>query len=112
MTIIEYAFDVIIVGAGPSGSAAAIKLANSGLKVALLDKASFPRDKTCGDAFSVDVINQLEMLSRDLLVEFKSMEHKITSYGVKIFSPDHHAIDIPFIYKGTRAMAFLRLPVA
>lgn len=107
MTIIEYAFDVIIVGAGPSGSAAAIKLANSGLKVALLDKASFPRDKTCGDALSVDVINQLEMLSRDLLVEFKSMEHKITSYGVKIFSPDHHAIDIPFIYKGKKSHGYI-----
>ena len=43
-------FDVVIVGAGPAGSACAIKLADSGLKIALLDKATFPRDKTCGDA--------------------------------------------------------------
>jgi menaquinone-9 beta-reductase len=43
-------FDVIIVGAGPAGSACAMTLANSGLKVALVDKASFPRDKICGDA--------------------------------------------------------------
>jgi len=103
----KYIFDVVIVGAGPSGSAAAIKLANSGLKVALLDKARFPRDKTCGDALSVDVINQLAMLSPDLLAAFESMENKMASFGVKIFSPDHHSIDIPFIYKGKKSYGYI-----
>lgn len=44
--------DVIIVGAGPGGSAAAHVLAQQGLDVLLLDKADFPRDKTCGDALT------------------------------------------------------------
>jgi geranylgeranyl reductase family protein len=44
--------DVIVVGAGPGGSAAAAALARTGLDVLLLDKAEFPRDKTCGDALS------------------------------------------------------------
>ncbi len=42
-------FDVAIIGAGPAGSSAAYFLARAGFKVLLLDKATFPRDKTCGD---------------------------------------------------------------
>jgi geranylgeranyl reductase family protein len=40
--------DVLIVGAGPAGSATAIHLARAGLRVVLLDRARFPRDKPCG----------------------------------------------------------------
>jgi len=42
-------FDALVVGAGPAGSIAALVLARAGASVALLDKASFPRDKACGD---------------------------------------------------------------
>ncbi len=42
-------FDVLVVGAGPAGSIAALVLARAGARVALLDKARFPRDKACGD---------------------------------------------------------------
>jgi geranylgeranyl reductase family protein len=42
-------FDVVVVGAGPAGSIAALVLARSGARVALVDKAAFPRDKACGD---------------------------------------------------------------
>jgi flavin-dependent dehydrogenase len=42
-------FDVLVVGAGPGGSVAATVLARAGARVALLDKATFPRDKACGD---------------------------------------------------------------
>lgn len=100
-------FDVIIVGAGPAGSACAIELAKSGLHIALLDKATFPRDKTCGDALSVDVINQLRKLSDTLAEQFDTLENKIPSYGVKIFSPDHNHIDIPFIYKNVKSCGYI-----
>ena len=42
-------FDAVVVGAGPAGSIAALVLARAGARVALADKAAFPRDKACGD---------------------------------------------------------------
>ena len=41
-------FDVVVVGAGPAGSATALRLASAGARVLLADKARFPRDKPCG----------------------------------------------------------------
>ncbi|MFN4160004.1 MAG: geranylgeranyl reductase family protein [Gemmobacter sp.] len=41
-------FDVIVLGAGPAGAAAAVTAARAGLRVALVDRARFPRDKLCG----------------------------------------------------------------
>ena len=41
--------DAVVVGAGPAGSTAAIVLARGGARVALVDKATFGRDKACGD---------------------------------------------------------------
>lgn len=47
--MVDDRFDVLVVGAGPAGSITALVLARGGARVALLDKASFPRDKACGD---------------------------------------------------------------
>ncbi|HEY0166808.1 MAG TPA: geranylgeranyl reductase family protein [Jatrophihabitans sp.] len=48
----HYDADVIVVGAGPSGSAAAYWMATAGLDVLLLEKTSFPREKVCGDGLT------------------------------------------------------------
>lgn len=45
-------FDIIIVGSGPAGSAAAATACKRGLRVAIVDKATFPRDKLCGGLFT------------------------------------------------------------
>ncbi len=45
-------FDVIVIGSGPAGSAAARMARRQGLSVAIIDKASFPRDKLCGGLFT------------------------------------------------------------
>jgi len=58
-------YDLIIVGAGPSGATAAIYAKLHGLKTLLLDKQKFPRDKICGDALSgksVGILRDLELL--------------------------------------------------
>ena len=51
--------DVIVVGAGPAGSAAACYLARSGLDVLLLEKATFPREKVCGDGLTPRAVKAL-----------------------------------------------------
>ena len=55
-------FDVVIVGAGPAGCTLALALKDSGLRVALLDKSSFPRDKICGDAIPYEAYQTLKQI--------------------------------------------------
>ena len=55
-------YDTIVVGAGPGGSAAALHLARQGLRVLLLDRQEFPRDKTCGDGLSPEALRILDRL--------------------------------------------------
>lgn len=54
--------DVLIVGAGPAGSAAATWAARSGFDVLLVDAAEFPRDKTCGDGLTPRAVAELQAL--------------------------------------------------
>jgi menaquinone-9 beta-reductase len=54
--------DVLVVGAGPAGTAAAIELARAGRSVIVVDKARFPRDKCCGDGLTTLALRELEHL--------------------------------------------------
>ncbi|MCF6744800.1 geranylgeranyl reductase family protein [Blastococcus sp. KM273128] len=56
------ATDVLVVGAGPAGAAAAAWAARAGSDVVLADAAVFPRDKTCGDGLTPRAIAELDQL--------------------------------------------------
>src|ERR1044072_6314565 len=51
-------FDVIVAGGGPAGSTAAFHLARAGARVALFDRARFPRDKPCGGGITARAFAQ------------------------------------------------------
>jgi geranylgeranyl reductase family protein len=54
--------DVLVIGAGPAGAAAAWALARAGRHVALVDRETFPRDKTCGDGLIPDSLGALDAM--------------------------------------------------
>jgi geranylgeranyl reductase family protein len=62
----EQRFDALVVGAGPAGSVAALVLARGGARVALVDKARFPRDKACGDLIGPRGLQVLRDLGLDV----------------------------------------------
>ena len=85
------AYDIIIVGGGPAGSSTAIRLAEKGYKVLLLDRQHFPRDKVCGDGVSGKSVRLLKELG--LIDEIEKNEHA-TMYGVIFSNPDGDILEI------------------
>ena len=65
-------YDVAIVGSGPGGAATAMSLIHykSQLKVALVDKSVFPREKVCGDAVPSWIFKDLEVVSPGIHEKF------------------------------------------
>jgi geranylgeranyl reductase family protein len=65
------AYDAVIIGAGPAGSAAAIAFTRESpdLQVALVDQASFPRDKACGDGLGPGVLSVLDCLGLSAILD-------------------------------------------
>lgn len=90
--MVEHA-DVIIVGAGPAGSTAAALLAQKGWQVLLLDRAQFPRDKTCGDGLTPRAVAVLDHLG--LLEEFRAAGYQ-TVNGARVYSPLGEMLDVRF----------------
>ena len=68
--------DVIVVGAGPSGSTAAYYLAQAGLNVLLLEKSRFPRDKVCGDGLTPRAVKSLVAMGIDVSEEAGWLRNK------------------------------------
>tara|TARA_E500000081_G_scaffold116730_1_gene120123 strand:+ start:38 stop:1303 length:1266 start_codon:yes stop_codon:yes gene_type:complete len=83
MQDISKEYDVLIVGAGPAGSNAAIsyKELNPGLRVGLIDKAIFPRDKSCGDAIGPGVISALKRFNNEQILDDEPQVVSTTLYG-------------------------------
>src|SRR4051812_34675967 len=57
---------VLIVGAGPAGATAARTLAMAGVRVGLVDRAAFPRNKPCGGGISIRALHRFPYLAREL----------------------------------------------
>lgn len=84
-------FDVIIAGAGPAGSSAAIIFGQAGKKTLLLDKSSFPRDKTCGDGLTFKCIEPLRKLG---VLEHFMEKVQFYSHGYSLFFSDYSELTV------------------
>jgi len=85
--------DVIIVGAGPAGATTACGLARAGFEVLLLDRRSFPRDKTCGDGVppgSIEILNSLGMADKIRSAGFNTVR------AIRLGSPSGRTWDASF----------------
>lgn len=79
--------DVAIIGAGPGGSATAHYLAQRGVDVLLVDKADFPRDKTCGDGLTPRAVSVLQDMG--LVEDLRRVGHIIRRF--QVFAPNGRA---------------------
>ncbi len=73
--------DVLVVGAGPAGSAAAAWAAQSGYDVLLADAAVFPRDKTCGDGLTPRAIGELQRLGLEDWLRAHTVNQGLRAHG-------------------------------
>ena len=85
-------YDIAIIGAGPSGCTCALALHNSGMRVVLVDKDDFPRDKICGDAIPGPAFKVLDKINKKWGEEMKLLPKKSIIRSSKGFAPNGRAI--------------------
>jgi geranylgeranyl reductase family protein len=97
--------DVVVVGLGPAGSAAAIELRRAGRSVVAIDKAVFPRDKCCGDGLTTLGLRELEHLGleREMIPDWFEVR------GAALRSPSGREVYVPLPDTGSYAAVAPRL---
>jgi len=96
--------DAVVVGAGPAGTSAAIALADAGRHVVVVDKATFPRDKTCGDGLTTGALRLLDDLGFDPATV--PSWHAVSD--VVLSSPSRHTVTYPLPSTGGQFAAIAR----
>jgi geranylgeranyl reductase family protein len=87
---------IVILGAGPTGCATALRLSFLGIPCTLLDRATFPRDKVCGDAISGKVPTLLDRLDPAIMDRFRQRFQPTDVWGIRFFPPSGKLIELPF----------------
>lgn len=91
MTSASVATDLLVIGAGPAGTAAAIEARRAGLGVEMIDKAEFPRDKCCGDGLTASALRHLDALGLDP----GSVPSWLAVDDVRVVSPTGRSVVLP-----------------
>ena len=98
--------DVLVIGAGPGGTAAAITASSRGCSVVCVDKAGFPRDKTCGDGLTTSALRQLEALGLTQ-AGFEAIDAAVVRETVLV-SPSGRRVTLPLPTDGLHAAVVAR----
>ncbi len=97
--------DLLVIGAGPAGCAAAITAARSGRAVVMIDKATFPRDKTCGDGLTAGALRALEALG----VPLAALGASVPVTDAIVVSPSGRRVALPLPTDGEHARVMRRI---
>jgi menaquinone-9 beta-reductase len=95
--------DVIVVGAGPAGSTAALVLARAGVRVRIIDRAQFPRDKLCGDTLNPGALSITDRLG----VRLPIVERALPISGMTVSGPGGAQVSADYPH-GLRGAAIAR----
>jgi geranylgeranyl reductase family protein len=96
--------DLVVIGAGPAGTAAAITAAGAGRRVVVVDRAGFPRDKTCGDGLTTGALRGLEALG----VRPDDLGASAPVHDVVLVAPSGRHIRVPLPTHGQYARVMRR----
>ena len=97
--------DVLVVGAGPAGAAAGLAARRRGLEVLVVDKATFPRDKTCGDGLTTAALRFLEQLG----VDIRTLPGYMPVRETVLVSPSGRQVSLPLPPDGDHAAVVPRV---
>jgi 2-polyprenyl-6-methoxyphenol hydroxylase-like FAD-dependent oxidoreductase len=86
--------DAVVAGGGPAGSTCALLLARAGLSVTLVERATFPRRKVCGEYLNSGAVAALERIG--VLDEVRAQSFAL--HGVRLVPPRVPAVELPFTH--------------
>jgi geranylgeranyl reductase family protein len=92
----NHEYDVIICGGGPGGSTAALGFVDTNIRVAVIEKSNFPREKVCGDGVASYVPKALNLISPRFGNEFKKFKAQLPITHVGLYSFEGKTTRLPF----------------
>tara|TARA_R110002050_G_scaffold69210_2_gene149762 strand:+ start:16915 stop:18060 length:1146 start_codon:yes stop_codon:yes gene_type:complete len=92
-------FDLIIAGSGPAGATCAMALEKSGLRIAVIDRSNFPRDKICGDFVAAKGIRELVSVKPQLHDRLAKYPHKVINTKTHFYVNNLDPLDFNWVLK-------------